>query len=341
VLLRLRYWAAVAATLLALPAAHAEEVAEQTATEAAGPPRPQWIPECELPTDDEILGLDWLRRNVFSSVCRSARWFDSFFGEEYFKDTEMDGSLSFAQERRQGGERNFAPRLRIRGKLPNISRRFDVFIDRDDENKTIVGQSDNPAMAQLNQPQQETTQLGLGYELRRTLDSLLNFRAGLRLRSGALDPFVQSRYSHDFARSETREWRVSQTLFWRQIEGFGETTALDFSLKLGGANLLRWENNATLSQSTDAFRWASAVSLYHSLSEHKALQLSYSANGETGQHDPVANFGPRLSYRQQLDRKWLFGEVYGGIDHLKGNDGTPRQREPYVGVKIELLFRGT
>lgn len=338
---------------LCISAANAEEAAPATTPSSiekqAAPPTapavveeqaPQWLRDCELPTDQEMLGLDWARRTVFTSVCQSARWFDGLFGDEFVKDSEMEGSIAFNLERREGGARDLTPRLRFRATLPNISKRLDVFLDREDENKTIVGQSENPAMAQLGQDRQESTQLGLGYELRRTINSLLNFRAGIRLREGKPDPFVRSRYNREFARRESSQWRFAQTIFWRNAEGFGETSALDFEVKLDGRHLLRWQNNATLSQDTEAFRWASALSLYRTLGENKAAQLSYSANGETGRAERVGNFGPRLSYRQQLNRKWLFGEIYVGIDYPKDSPEVARGRQSYIGVKIEATFQG-
>lgn len=335
--------------LLGLGAAVAQEAAPPepppgVPAEAPAVPEeqgPRWLRECELPLDEEMLGLDWARRKLFTSVCQSARWFDGLFGDDYVKDSEMEGSLELNYERREGGTQDFTPRFRFRAKLPNINKRLDVFVDREDENKTIVGQSENAAMTQLGQDRQESTQLGLGYELRRTLDSLLNFRAGIRLREGKPDAFVRSRYSREFARREDRQWRFTQTIFWRHAEGFGETSALDAEVRLDDRHLLRWQNNATLSQSTDAFRWISALSLYRSLDDNKAVQLSYSANGETGRAERVGNFGPRLSYRQQLNRKWLFGEVYVGLDHPKDSPDVARGRQSYIGVKIEATFRGS
>lgn len=329
----------LAIVALSISAANAQE-APPPAVPAVEEKVPQWLADCELPTDQELLGLDWTRRKIFTSVCQSARWFDGLFGDEFVKDSDMEGSLSLNFERREGGTRDFTPRLRFRTSLPNISKRLDVFLDREDENKTIVGQSENAAMTQLGQDRLDSTQLGLAYELRRTLDSLLNFRAGIRVREGKPDPFVRSRYSLEFARGESSQWRFLQTIFWRNAEGFGETSALDFEVKLDQRHLLRWQNNATLSQDTDAFRWASALSVYRSLGDNKAAQLSYSANGETGRPEPVGNFGPRLSYRQQMNRKWLFGEVYVGIDYPKDSPEVARGRQSYVGLKIEATFQG-
>jgi hypothetical protein len=338
----LALWVAAAAAEEAAPPA-TPAVVEEKAPPAAPvieEQTAQWLRDCELPSDQEMLGLDWTRRKVFTSVCHAARWFDGLFGDEFVKDSEMEGSIGFNLERREGGGRDFRPRLRFRATLPNISKRLDVFLDREDENKTIVGQSENAAMTQLGQERQDSTQLGLGYELRRTIDSLLNFRAGIRLRDGKPDPFVRSRYLKDFARQESSQWHFTQTLFWRNAEGFGETTALDYEVKLDARHLLRWQSTATLSQDTDAFRWVSALSLYRSLGENKAAQLSYSANGETGKPERVGNFGPRLSYRQQLNRKWLFGEIYVGMDYPKDSPDVSRGQQSYIGLKIEAEFHG-
>lgn len=150
---------------------------------------------------------------------------------------------------------------------------------------------------------------------------------------------MRSRYSRSFARSERAEWRVGETLFYRHLEGFGETTTLDYERRLGGPFIFRWSTSATLSQVTEAFRWGSGATILHPLDDRRTLLYSLSAGGETGQAVPVASFGPRLAYRQRLDRKWLFGELYVGVDRPKSEPGATRAEVPYVGAKLEAHFQ--
>ena len=296
---------------------------------------------CTLEPDDEFIGLDWTRRKTYQGICLSARWLDSLFGDDPYDLTAypIEGFVGFDYEQRKDGSPAFKPRVRMRVKLPNLSKRLDLFFERDDENKTIVGESDSTVTRQLGSGEQNTSQVGLGYEFMRGIDSLLNFRAGLRLVNGTIDPFVRSRYSLSFAKEARSEWRFGQSLFWRHIEGFGETTSLDYENRIGGPFIFRWNNSATVSQITESFRWGSTASVLHPLDEIRTLLYSYSAGGDTGTAVPLASYGPRVSYRQQLHRRWLFGEVYVGNNSVKSEAGVERKDVPYIGAKIEAHFK--
>lgn len=328
------------------PEALAPPTARSFEPEDADPPPPSDVPAapalttCTLDPDEEFIGLDWARRRTFEGVCLSARWLDRLFGDETLDLNKypIEGYVGFDLEKTRGSSPSLSPKIRLRLRLPNLSNRFDVFFERDDENKTIVGESDSAVTRQLGSGQQNTAQVGLGYEILRGIDSLLSFRAGIRLTNRKPDPFVRSRYNLSFGKSERAEWRVGQSLFWRQVEGFGETTTLDYERRVGGPFIFQWNNSATVSQVTEAFRWGSSVTVLHPLDERRTMLYSYSADGQTGQPDAVSRFGPRVSYRQQMNRRWLFGEVYIGSYRVKGDGIGERKEFPYVGAKIEAHF---
>lgn len=298
-------------------------------------------PSCVLQKDEEFIGLDWARRTTYQGICASALWLDQLFGDE-IKDAseyQIEGYLGANLEKQKGGTMDFSPKLRMRLKLPNLSHKFDLFFEREDENKTIAGESDSAVTRQLGSGGQESSQVGLGYEIMRGLDSLLNFRLGMRLIDRKLDPFVRSRYTLDFAKSERAEWRFGQTLFYRHMEGFGETTSLDYEKRMGGPFVFRWNTSATVSQTTEAFKWGSGVSVLHPVDERRTLIYSYSASGDTGRAINVNSFGPRVGYRQQMQRRWLFGEIYAGVDRPKLEPGETRPVTPYIGAKLEAHFK--
>ena len=284
-----------------------------------------------------------MRRFTFSAACHSSNWVDKQFESETpetLEEGEIDGYSGFEYVHRQDAAGLLLPQVRIRTRLPNLSRRFDLSLERDDERKTIEGQSENAIQQQLGAANQNTTRLGFGYELFRRANDLLNLRAGIRISERKLDPFVRGRYTWDIERTEQTEWRFAETLFYRHLEGFGETTSLDHQRNLTKTLLFRWSNSATLSQSTDGFRWDSNISLLHTFDEHHGMLYSYGASGQTGQAEPLANFGPRVSYRQKLNRKWLFGEVYVGLDRIKDEIHPVRTSVGYIGAKLEAHFLG-
>lgn len=297
------------------------------------------------PRDETSDGASWTRDWLFRSVCHSAQWFDSFFGEERFDDaaSQMRGNAFLIAENRQGRGLEWKPGLRVRVSLPNVSKRFDVFFDRDEEQNTIEGRADPATTPSANRPTgvsttEDSTQIGVGYRLIQELDELLNFRVGVRARSGSLRPFAQGRYRHEFFKSDATQWVFTETLFWRKPDGFGETTALDYEAAITRSLLFRWFNNATYSEITNGFSWQSGVSFYQDLGDARAVQLQLSSTGETGAQVDVANYGIRLSYRQTIGRPWLFGEVFTGLDRPRADTDPARREEAFVGLRTEIHF---
>ncbi|HUF22197.1 MAG TPA: hypothetical protein VMP00_15765 [Burkholderiales bacterium] len=292
---------------------------------------------CSLLPGDELFGLDWTRRQLFGAVCRSARWFDSFFGEERYDDEALGirGRLILGVEERERVGMTFTPRFSARVPLPNLNERVSLLIERDDEDRTIVGRTDAEQDVLTPPPsfRDETTQLALGY-LRRNV----NLRAGVRLSGGALDAFTRARYREEFLQTARTQWLFSQSLFWRQQEGFGETTTLDFEAKPSVPSLIRWFNAATWSESTTGLSWVSGVTFYRNIGTGKAFLIEPSLQGQTDLPVDISSYGGRVAYRQTMGRSWLIGEAFTGYAWPKFTAGETRHSQFFVGVRVELLF---
>jgi hypothetical protein len=351
----LRRLALALALICAIPAAAAAAEGEAGATpQGAEPAKVQapadagrdepcsWDANAQDDRSAVAEGLDWTRRNLYSNVCATARWFDHFFGDERFgaaTASEVGGELSYVVERREGSGTHGKPSLRVRIPLPNLNKRLHVFIDREDERNTIAGPAD-VTRAGANAPvagSADVSRVGFGYEMLTDLYTLFKFRTGVRV-SGGLKPFAEAQYRTLFWQTQATQWRFSETFFWRRPDGRGETTLLDFEANLRPGILFRWFNDATISQITERVGWMTGASLFFDLGERRAIQLQAIWNGDSGAPVRVANYGPRLSYRQSLGLPWLFGEVYVGRDHPQKSLDEPRISQDYVGVKVELQF---
>jgi hypothetical protein len=290
-----------------------------------------------------VEGLDWTRRQLFSSVCVSARWFDRFFGEERFDEGAARGVQGYAYyqiEKREGTPSSRNPGLRLRVPLPNLNKRLHFFVDREEDRQTIAGQSEKIDSGPTSPvvPREESSQFGFAYLTGVAREILLKFRVGVRAKGGQLEPFVQGQFSHVFGETDTTRWRVTETIFWRRSEGAGETTSLDFEAALRKDLLFRWFNDATVSESTERVQWISGTSLYFDLGERRAVRAQFTVNGDTGAPVDVANYGLRVAYRRSLARPWLIGEAYIGHDYPKSLPGVERLSQTFVGVRMELQF---
>lgn len=328
--------------------APAVDVAPAPPAAEAVPPAPAETPEaqelrlssCSIPQEAEFFGFEWARRTSYRSVCLASHWLDGLFGDNPFdpKEGHINGYFALVTEKREDGGWETVPKIRARVKLPQASERFDLFFDRDRESQSIASESAALHPEATAPAEESTSQVGIGYLLHRGMTDLLNVRLGARIRGGKPDLFARSHYAAFFAESPTSRWNFEQTLFWKTSEGLGETTALEYERHIGGPNIFRWSNSATYSEISDGFRWNSVFSFFHALREDRAIQWSYGANGETGQVESIASHGPRVSYRQRLEQRWLVVEVYTGIDNFKDELMTSRQKQAYVGARIEAHF---
>lgn len=299
---------------------------------------------CIMEKDRELLGLDWSRRQLHRGLCASVRWLDDFFGEERFDETakEMRGRVSFTVERRERAGFDLKPRFRLRVGVPNMSRRLNFFVEREDERNAVLARTDGETEVETAQAtsisQEDTVRVGFGYDRIKKEYESLDFRLGIRIQEGEPAPSARARYRREFLRTDTSQWRFTETFFWRKVEGWGETTALDYEYKINEPTLARWFNDATWSQSTLGLSWRTGITLYRNLGGAKAGLVEARVEGQTDSPVDVSLYGVRVAYRQTLGRKWLLGEVYSGYDWTKSVPGVDRLSQLYGGVTLELLF---
>jgi len=299
---------------------------------------------CVMEKDQELLGLDWSRRQLHRGICASVRWFDSFFGEERFEEAakKIRGRLSHTVEHREGVGIDHKPRLRLRVATPNLNKSMNFFIEREDERNAVLTRTEGETGAESAQPsspsQSETLRIGFGYDRIKKENESLDFRLSMRIQDGNPAPSARARYRREFLRTDISQWRFTETFFWRKVEGWGETTNLDYEYQINEPTLARWFNDATWSQSTLGLSWRTGITLYRNLGTGKSALAEVRVEGQTDAAVDVSNYGERLAYRQTLGRKWLLGEVYTGYDWPKSLPGEERHSQLYWGVTLEILF---
>lgn len=299
---------------------------------------------CVMEKDQELLGLDWSRRQLHRGICASVRWFDSFFGEQRFDEAarKIRGRVAYTVEHRDRVGIDERPRFRLRVATPNLNERMNFFVEREDERNAVLSRTEGETEAETAQPsstsQSDTVRVGFGYDRIKKENESLDFRVSLRIRQGELAPSVRGRYRREFLRTDVSQWRFTETLFWRKFEGWGETTALDYEYKINEPTLARWFNDGTWSQSTLGLSWRTGVTLYRNMGTGKAGLAEVRVEGQTDSAVDVSNYGVRLAYRQTLGRKWLLGEIFSGYDWPKSFPGEERHSQLYGGVTLEILF---
>ena len=95
-------------------------------------------------------------------------------------------------------------------------------------------------------------------------------------------------------------WRLRETVFWENRDGFGSTSSLDFDRVLSQELLFRWGAVGTISEATDGIAWRNAVVLYRNLQDSRAVAGELFWRGETAAEVRLREYGARAIFRFPL-----------------------------------------
>ncbi len=290
-------------------------------------------------TSDEL--LDETRRRLEETFCSATLWFDSLLGGEPDVDNarHVYGRVELSTLYTQADGLEPKARLRLRYDLPNLERRVNLFLGRDDRDEFVEDRREGFAIRSsvFGLENQDRWLAGLGYRPPGRWASKLDFRVGSRLKT-APEVFAQARYTKNTFVGRDTVWRFRETVFWENREGFGSTTSLDFDHVLRPDLVLRWGNVGTVSESTEGLSWRSAWVLYHHLERLQAVAGEIFMRGSTAAEVPLREYGARLIYRRPIGKPYLFGNLVGGYTWPRRDRAEPREGSALVGAGLELHF---
>lgn len=298
---------------------------------------------CAVPVDGEEPMLDRVRRELFETVCNSARRFDGFFGSRRY-DEEAVRTHGRAQVRLVWDEYDELEadlRFRARYNLPNLDQRVDAFFGRDREDDLVRGIDQGFTFLPdfFRGEGREEWILGLGYRPvggdRRQTD----FDVGVEVRT-PLEPFVRGRYRQYWLIGDRNLLRFQESIYWTSQRGAGGTTHVDFERPIGDQFLVRWGNRGTIDEASKGLEWFSGVTFYRGFGPNQAVALSLGAEGATDAVVPLHEYGSRLTYRRRMLRDWFFGELIGGVSWPRDHPGQDRDAALHFGFGFEIQFSG-
>lgn len=319
--------------------------AEPSADRAASSKRPvkRGPNPCRQPSPESAPAIDDAHRKLYETLCGAALWFDGLFGERNDVSVATARGTSGRFELSALNSQYEGTRVRLKGNVrfqfPNFAKRWNAFIGRDDEDDFIRDRSEGLALRSqfLDFADENRWLAGLGYSLPGSYKQRTDFRVGGKLGSEP-EIFAQGRYRRNFLINDRNLFHFRETLFWTNRDGFGSTTSFDFDHVVKRTMLLRWGNIGTVSESTDGLEWRSALLLYQSLENARALAYELFVRGETAWEVPLKEYGARAVYRQPLLRRdWLAGEFVVGYSWPRFELEDARKGSLSVGVGVEIL----
>jgi len=286
--------------------------------------------------------LDKLQANTHTNLCRTVRWVDSLFGNsEQFDTDDFSGRVIFGA--RQDEEEGFDPRLRVRikSKLPNVSKRFNAFIGRLDEDAFVTENSTTREnVVSRNTISRDNNNdaswlIGLGYS--QNQDRGFDASIGAKISSG-LNPYALVRYRYLVTTEAPHYLNLTQTLFWRRDERYGFSSGLDYSYTLGEKDILGWGLGAKYTTEDDLWETKSAVTWYHKFAEKRGIASRVFIRDSQEYSASLPEYGISLTYRRPFLRNWSFIEF--GLENRWEKKQQDDDRESYlrVGAQIEIQF---
>jgi len=286
--------------------------------------------------------LERTRAGVEHSVCISAWYFDSLFGNR--EDEELGEARAPYGRLRLGAvwdaDDGLDPELRLRATvpLPMLHHRLRAIVGRDTDEEFIEDSTREFTSDPLFGDESDTNWLlGFGYDPIRGRNSRMSLGAGVKLQS-PLNPYLKASYRYYAPLTEAVIARAQQTVFWENSEGLGTSTRANIDWLLSEDRLLRWNNYLKLTEETRGTYWNSNLTVYQRLSTIRAVALRAGVRGETGREYSPIEYQVELIYRQPFLRDWLFLEVRGGSGWLKKSKAEPREFVPRAAVLFEMMF---
>jgi hypothetical protein len=135
-------------------------------------------------------------------------------------------------------------------------------------------------------------------------------------------------------------WRanLSETAFWFNTTGVGETTQLDLERPISAPLLLRATSSATWLHDKQNFDMRQDISLIHALDERTALLYQASVIGVSRPQAQVTDYVLLALYRYRIHREWTFIELSPQL-HFPIERGY--RASPMFSVRLEILFDET
>lgn len=279
-------------------------------------------------------GLLIFHDKVSASLVSVATRIDEFFFNTKDVKIQNQTNLRFYQvfSKTEYNEYKSDFNFRLNLDLPNIEKKLKISIEKKGGavEQTPSGSSDN---LPTEKGRERELRGGLSYFLENVFDFNMKVSAGVRLGIPPT-PFVDFKINRDFYIGQWRTRFYSST-FWSHRGGFGQSISLDEDYKFSENFLFRFVNEFTWLDSTDLINVSHGPTLYHSISQRRALAYSGRVNYSNRPSYRLDNYDLAISYRQAIIANVFYYEIVPRLTF-------PRDRnfsKIYSGLfQLELIF---
>lgn len=244
----------------------------------------------------------------------------------------LGGDLVFRRAKHGGNDTITFIKAKIR--LPRTDNRLQLIVDQGIDAITRSESQREAERVQGNQRDEDDVFLGLRGIVTETLKVSLTSDAGLRFHGLSVDPYVRGRAHRVF---DLGAWSapLSETLLWREHQGFTAATELAFLREITSSTVFSVASNATFVDRAHAWEFSEVLALSRRLEGHALLAYEAGAFGSSRPNSRVTAYTLAVRYRQQFLRDWIIGEIRPQLTF-------PRDRDfdlvPSLTLRLEAYF---
>ncbi len=277
------------------------------------------------PFEDDWPYVDASHRAISSALELTVKKIDVFFADsKVYRDAtnsylQLTGDVIFREQR----EVDLDGRVRAKVSLPKTKERLKFLIETDPQERiNIEGNAPSAPPPASPDNADETDYFA---SLEKVFPELKRWdirpSVGIKFNS-PVDPFVRLRLRRN---TNFAKWafRFEQNFFWFDSVGTVSNTLLEFNRELTKRMLFRSSSGATYRRETREFELSQTFTVFHTLSERRALAYETGVFGTDEPTVEASRYFVSVRYRQLIHKKWLFVELIPAVSFSKEDDWGP------------------
>ncbi len=289
-------------------------------------------PQAGEPAIEALKPLDRGRDLASQKVTDFANWLDSFFGDDriYQESQNSRLKLNLLHISEEGRLPRYDANVQGKLTLPNTQRRVKLLFESSQED------TPNQDASLLDSVDSQDQSLGIRFIKETQAWWRAHADIGVRFRGG-LDTFIRFRLRRLFSAGQWN-FRATETLFWFDSTGPGETTRFDVERGISANYLFRTTSKATWLDETQNFDLSQNFFLLHDISSRRAIIYRAGIIGVSKPVTQTTAYIVSVRLRQQLHRDWLFFEINPKVVYPRENNFHSQHSLTF---KLEVIFGAT
>ncbi|MDH3325450.1 MAG: hypothetical protein OEM38_01890 [Gammaproteobacteria bacterium] len=270
---------------------------------------------------------------VSNNLISVSNYIDNFFAA---KRMEEEGSkskvvLSYltAHDDFRGSTNEYI--LKVRLHFPKTEERLRLVVDSNEEEDSVAG-TDTPNQA-VTENRVGELMAALQYIFVRSKIWQVSANSGLRF-SVPLDPFAKLRIRRLFF-VDGLTLRLTESVFWFNSDGWGETTSFDVERKLNQKYFFRSSSRVTAIRDTHERSFTQSFSVFQDVGDKKIMVYTLGTNADLKLPAVVTQYYINLHFRHNFYKKWAFYELIPGITMERENSFNA---SPGFLVRFDVVF---